>query len=603
MTTLTPASKPDASPPFDRRRAHVLLALVFGLLGVLMVRLWYLQVALGPEIERQAERYRTKSLRQPPMRGKIIDRNGELVAKVQPQDVLVMVPAEALDQHQTIAFVARVLGESKERIYKILKAAPNRNLPTPVAVGLTPEQYVALSEERFLHPAIQITEKPIRVYPDGASFSHAVGYVGPASEADLKEFSGADFDPGDFVGKVGVERQQERILHGQPGVEAMEVDAVGRPVGASLITARPPRPGGTVMLSLDGRLQRKANELLRGRLGAVVAVEPNTGEVLALTGSPTFDANLFATRILPEDWAALRDDPNQPLLNRALQSAYPPASTFKMLTAIAALNAGQITTRSGIVCRGAYQVGKRSFRCHRTHGYVDFLDAIALSCDTFFYHAAMRTGPDRLRDTAVRAGFGVASGVDLPSERSGLVPTDEWLAKKKLTWRGGDTANLAIGQGYLLATPLQMANWAALLANRGVAYRPHLVRAVLDPMTEETLWRARPEPAFRLDTSAAAWDAIHRAMVRCIESGTGTRARIEGIRWAGKTGSAEHNKSKKTHAWFIGYAPADNPRIAVAVLLEKAGHGGEQAAPIAAELVRTYLQPPAPPPPTSVAKL
>jgi penicillin-binding protein 2 len=578
--------------PGGRVREWVLLALVGAGLLVILGRMWYLQVALGSEIRREAEESRTKSIRQMPFRGRIVDRRGRLIATVAPQDVIALVPKEVENRPDTIAFVSKALGIPETRIRRILNAAPSRDLPVPVAVGVTGEQLVALSEERFLHPGVHVSEKPIRVYPDKDGFSHSVGYVGPSSPADVKAFKGLGFDASDFVGKIGVEREREELLHGTPGSDAVEINSRGAMIGGGLVTNRAPSPGATLTLTLDADLQRKALEMLKGRQGAVAAVEPRTGEVLVFASSPSYDANLFAERILPEDWKALRDDPQQPLLNRALQSAYPPGSPFKIITAIAGLKTGVISRYSSIVCQGGIRVGNRFFRCHKTHGYVTFTTAISESCDSFFYNTARNAGPDPVIQTARDCGLGQKSGIDLPNERSGTIPTDAWLKRHRRRWVGGDTTNLAIGQGYTTATPIQMADIAALVANGGVIYRPHILRQATDPLTKKVEFRAKPEVRFRVSLSEDGWAAIRNGMVQCIEHGTGTGgAKIPGFVWAGKTGSAEHGRGTRTHAWFIGYAPADDPKIAICVLLEGAGHGGDVAAPIAREIVRAYLLP------------
>ncbi len=581
----------------SQAREIALLCLVAVSLLVILGRMWYLQVAIGDDIKQQAERTRTKTVRQMPLRGRIYDRRGELIATVVPEDVVAMVPNEVKGHPEVLRFVSEILDLPVERIQKIFANAPSKDLPTPIFVGVTPEQVVRLSEERYRYPGLRISEQPIRYYKYGDTFSHAVGYVGPTSEADVKQFTGEQFDRSDFVGKVGIEREHELLLHGYPGVEAIEINARGKMIGEGLVTDKSPTSGDSLTLSLDVKLQRTALDLLKGRRGAVVALDPATGEILALAASPSYDANLFAKRILPDDWASLRDDPAQPLLNRALQSAYPPGSPFKLVTAIAGFESGTLSTGATNTCTGGVRVGNRVFKCHRTHGFVDFTHAISLSCDSFFYQVGIRAGKDALVKAALDCGFGARSGIDLPSERIGVVPTDEWLKKRKFRWVGGDAANSAIGQGYLIATPLQMADLAALIANHGTIYRPHLLRSAKDMASGKTTFQGRREAIRTVPLQSYQWDALSRGMVQCIEAGTATRnAYIPGLRWAGKTGSAEHgSKSNRTHAWFIGYAPADHPKIAVAVLVEQAGHGGDVAAPIAKEIVKSYLMRPASP--------
>ncbi|MCS7066861.1 MAG: penicillin-binding protein 2, partial [Fimbriimonadales bacterium] len=376
-------------------------------------------------------------------------------------------------------------------------------------------------------------------------------------------------------------------LHGVPGGEQVEVTPLGRRVRT--LQQLEPIPGSRLVLSLDVELQRRAHELLQGHVGALVALDPRTGEVLACVSQPSFDPNLFVPRIPAAIWRTLLNDPRAPLNNRAIQSAYAPGSIFKPIVALAGLETGMLTTRSRVVCPGGYQFGRRFFRCWRRHGAVDFYSSISLSCDTFYYVAAQKLGPDRLAEWSRAFGLGEVTGVDLPHERKGLVPDPDWKRHAlKQPWFGGETLNYGIGQGYLLTTPLQMAVATMGLANRGVIYRPHLVRQIIAP-DGRVQYRAQPEVIHRVQATPEHWDAVIEGMVRVVERGTARRARIAGVTVAGKTGSAEFRKGGKTHSWFIAFAPAENPRVVVCVLAEEAGHGSEVAVPIAAEWLKTFF--------------
>jgi penicillin-binding protein 2 len=377
---------------------------------------------------------------------------------------------------------------------------------------------------------------------------------------------------------------------GKPGLERLEVDAKRRPV--RLAERHNPVPGEQLILSLDGNLQRLAAHLLEGQRGAIVALDPKSGEVLCLFSSPTYDQMLFQNGIGIADYKRLTDDPGIPLLNRAIASFHSPGSTFKVVTALAAAQAGRMSLTDRVNCQGFYPLGRgRGPRCMSRHGSISFMTAMQKSCNTYFCEMGMRAGPEGLRNAALQTGLGDRLGIDLLGERTGIVPTDEWIARwrKPPVWYQGDTLNLAIGQGELLVSPLQMAYVTALIANDGKGYRPHLVRAVRSPYEDGTVRRVAPEVIHSVEAPAWFWPELKRSLVGVVEGGTGSSARIPGISWGGKTGSAEHRRGEKTHSWFIGYGPAEDPKIAICVFVEAAGHGGSVAAPMASQIVRRYL--------------
>jgi penicillin-binding protein 2 len=593
----------------DRRpiqpREYGLLLVMGVAFTVLIARLWYLQVLHGEELATRAELVRTRLMRIAPPRGLIMDRHGRTLATNRTQIAVSVLPDLLRRQPQRIPLVASRLKIAPEELRElVMNPRINPYVPLVVQKGISYEQAVELLESQYNLPEVEVSPLTMRWYPEGKIFAHVLGYVGQISEEELKAYRRktqetsiveaapvalqARYAGTDFVGKNGLERQYERYLHGMPGGEQVEVTPVGRRVRT--LQHIEPTPGARLILTLDARLQRRAYELLQGHRGALVALDPRTGEVLACVSQPSFDPNLFVPRIPASVWRTLLNDPRAPLNNRAVQSAYAPGSIIKPFFALAGLETGVLTTRSGITCAGGYSAGRRFFGCWRRHGAVDFYRSIALSCDTFYYITAQKLGPERLARWARAFGLGATTGIDLPHERKGLVPDPDWKrATHKQPWFGGDTLNYGIGQGYLLTTPLQMAVATMGIANRGILYRPQLVRQIIAP-DGKVLYTAQPEVIHRVQASPAHWDAVIEGMVQVVERGTARRARLAGITIAGKTGSAEFRKGGKPHAWFIAFAPAENPRVALCVMAEEAGHGGEIAVPIATEWLKTFFE-------------
>jgi penicillin-binding protein 2 len=376
---------------------------------------------------------------------------------------------------------------------------------------------------------------------------------------------------------------------GQIGAESFEIDNRGRPKRA--VERAQAKPGRRVLLSLDSRLQVLATQLLAGRKGAVVAIEPSTGEVLCLVSSPTYDSKLFDGGIRAGDWNTLRTDETSPLTNRAIRSSYAPGSSFKIVTTLASLFAGQFSATRSVYCRGYFEVGNRKTKCMGHHGAISFDRAFRKSCNTYFIRIGYDAGIENLRKAALACGLGAKTGIDLPAEGKGIIPTEEWLAQfnPPAKWYPGDTVNVCIGQGMVGVTPLQMASLVSLVANNGVSYVPHVVRAFKDPLSESEPTIVKPKELVRVQAPPELWQGLKGGMVGVIQDGTAGSARIQGLTWGGKTGSSEHRKGAKTHSWFVGIAPIEQPKIVVAVLVEESGHGGEVAAPIARQLVERFL--------------
>lgn len=588
-------------------RAYHLLWLIFVLFSILIARLWSLQIAQGEELAARAEVVRTRLLRVQPPRGAIVDRNGIELAKNRAKFVVTVMPDSIRKQPQRIAWLAEQLempeSELKDAIFS---KQINPYVPLIVASGISMKQATILMENRHIMSDIDVNLQPSRVYPYGKLFAHLIGYVGQISQEELKTYTQIDpqeeslisfseegmppialYDGSDQVGKNGIERQYQHWLHGVPGGERVIVTPLGKRVGT--LEEIEPTAGAKLTLTIDKRLQQTAHDLLKGRLGALVAIDPRNGEVLASVSQPTFDANLFVGRIPAKLWNQLMADPRYPLNNRAIQSAYAPGSIFKPLVALGGLREGVISTQTGTHCGGGLQIGRRYFRCWTRHGSVNFYSSLSQSCDVFYYQTAQKLGPDRLAAISREFGLGARTGIDLPHERSGLVPDIAWKQKSyNQPWYGGETFNFGIGQGYLLTTPLQMAVATAAIANKGHVYRPHLLRKAVDQQGK-TLYQVKRETLHDIQAPTAYWDAVIEGMVRTVESGTAKGSRVPGVRVAGKTGSAEFRKGGKTHSWYVAFAPADNPRVAICVMAEEAGHGGEVAVPIAQKWLQAFF--------------
>ncbi len=561
----------DASDKRSRfRHAVWVLALLF---GTLSLRLFWFQVIRTDTYQRLSEENRARMLTIEAPRGSIRDRFGEPLARDVVRSVLV-----AADT--SVAYNTSPLAGSP------VFAEPG--LDGVVSSDLAPRQVAVFEENRHLFLGLRREGALARHYPYGKAFSHVVGYVGEVSEHEVEE--DPSFRQGELVGRSGVERAYQQALRGTDGWEYVEVDALGTVVGP-LLGKVPVLPvwGRDVVLTLDAGLQKAAYQLLeeQGR-GAVVALDPRTGEVRALVSSPAFDPNLFSGPMTRPVWQRLHEDPGHPLLNRAIQSAYPPGSVFKLVVAASALGADVLGVRDTFKpCTGALRYGRRVFHCWKEegHGRLAVIDAIVQSCDVFFYQLGLELGLERMSTTARAMGFGCATGIDIAPEAIGLIPTREWYDEKfgPRGWTTGVLLNLAIGQGELLATPLQVARFMGALANGDSLPVPHLTRASGD----ESHARPTPKPlAMDRQTLSVLREAAERVLSD--PQGTARGSRIPGIAIAGKTGTAQ-NPAGDDHSWFACYAPVEDPRIAVAVIVENAGHGSTVAAPLATALVRYYL--------------
>lgn len=562
-----------------------LVLVLFGFLG----RLWYLQVSLADELRERADTTGQINVEKLAPRGKIVDRTGAILGGVQQMVVVTAKPKLALKNPEVVAKVAAMLGIETTALTKAIRDVDYAGeIAVPVYVGadvVTASKIAEMSDEL---PGFGVESQAMRTYARPTEVGHIMGYVRTPRKVDVERLEAQGVRPAQYVGIIGLERQYETILMGKPGTEKVAVDARRRRTRS--LGADEPVPGATAILSLDAKFQTLANELLRGRRGSVAALDPRNGEVLCLASSPTYDASLFLKGISKTAYSQLRDDPAKPMFFRATGASYPPGSTFKIVTTIASWLTNKASLTSTTFCPGYLKVGNRKIKCLGTHGSIAYDLAFTKSCNTYFGNLAMEVGREGLLEACRQIGLGKPTGLDLPGESAGTVPTPEWWAKhRERRWSLGDTANFGIGQGELATTPLQMASVVALVANRGISYKPHLLKATLGPEEGAKQVPFVPEILGKVEARDDQWQTLSQAMFHVIEYGTAKSAQIAGVDWGGKTGSAENHQDNETHSWFVGMGPIRDPKIVICVMVENAGHGGEVAAPIAARLVKYWL--------------
>ncbi len=570
------------------RRLLILRAVVSLAFAVIFVRLVQLEVFQGALNRRLADENRIRVIRLLAPRGDIVDRHGRLLAGSRLAFSVCVVPEElSIAGRSDPAALARLLGIPVEEVKQRLSRV-ERTRAEPIAVwrNASPQAVARLEEQAIYVTGVTVLSNAIRDYPHGPLAAHVLGYVGEISAEELAQQGDGDYRSGDLIGKTGIEKVAEGVLRGVDGGEQIEVEARGRKVRT--LGAVPPQPGRKVWLALDLDLQQAAEQALGERTGAVVAMDPNTGEVLALVSHPAFDPNLFSGSLTPAVWSRLTG-PTRPQQDRAVDSSYPPGSVFKPITAAAALEAGEASLQSRYFCGGSLTLGDWQLRCWKQggHGPIDFLEGFAQSCNVMFATLGRRVGPARLAEMARRFGMGEVTGIDLPQEASGLVPSPEWKRRRRhQAWYPGDTCQMAIGQGDCLVTPLQVAVEFAAIANGGYLVRPRIVIR-LEGEQQAVGDQAERAIGLRQDTLAA----LRRGCEAVVEpGGTAHSIASDQYRIAGKTGTAE-NPSGPPHAWFAGYAPADDPALVVVVIVERGGHGATSAAPIARHLFDTALLP------------
>jgi penicillin-binding protein 2 len=590
-------------------RAVVSGVLVLVALALVVVRLVHLQVDNHEHYSVLSKDNRVKLQPVPPTRGLIYDARGLPIADNHPTFSLEITIEKVDNLEQTIAELAKILPiDDKDRSrFARMRAQRVRFQGVPIRLNLTEEEIARFSLDSYRFPGVDVTAELIRTYPYGDLTAHVLGYVGRINEDEMGRIDGSDYAGTHFIGKGGVEKAHEGLLHGHVGYQQVEINARGRVLRT--LEAKQPVAGRDLLLYLDMGLQRAATAALGDNRGAVVAIDPRTGGVLALVSKPGFDPNLFVQGIAQKDYHDLLYSPDKPLFNRAVRGQYPPGSTVKPFVGIAGLAAGAIDAHKTKFCPGSYRLpgqGHR-YRCWRRggHGNVALEQAIVQSCDVYFYDLAYDLGIERLKGYLGTFGFGARTGIDVAGELGGLVPSKHWKEQvRKQLWNPGETLIVGIGQGAFLATPLQLAAATAAMANRGRFIAPRVARATRLPGDKQAT--ELPLVSHPIDVGDPRhWDQVIRAMTQVVESPNGTAKRIRSpdYRIAGKTGTAQvftvgqnetYNASRVTermrdHALFIAFAPVEDPRIAVAAIVENGGHGGTVAAPVVRRVIDAYL--------------
>jgi len=582
------------------RRLTVLLAVIAAAFVVLAIRLWQVQIVQGEYFLRLSEENRLRVTSVAAPRGLIEDRRGRPVVLNRPAFTVSVLPMEMRHPEQVIPEVVRTLGlDPAEAAARIAAGRDRPFQPVRLRRDVPKEIVAAIEENRMDLPGVMVEVEPVREYPLGPLGVHLLGYLGEISDRDLDALRAQGYEAGDLIGKDGVERIYDRQLRGRNGQIQAEVDAQGRPL--RVLATTPAEPGNTVRLGLDLDLQRVAEEALGTRVGALVAMDPRDGSIVALVSHPAFDPNLFATSITAANWTQLVQDPAQPLLDRAIQGGYPMGSVFKVVTATAALELGIVGADSRFYCPGYYNLGGRIFHDHEAHGNLNFLEGIAQSCNVVFWTVARPVGPERLGEFARMYGLGQKTGIDLVQESTGIIPDPAWKIRTiREPWYAGDTLNTAVGQGFTLATPLQVARMLAAVANGGTVVTPHVVTEVRSPKGR-VLLRIAPPAGGQVRIRPQTLSVLRAGLAAVVTHGTAASIQIPGLAVAGKTGTAE-NPHGKPHAWFAGYAPIDSPQLVVVALVENVGFGAEFAAPIVQRVFEAAFGLPLQPlPPTSPA--
>lgn len=601
---------------FRRRLVTGAVLIVIGFAG-LLARFVYLQIYQYAHYQTLSDSNRIAIVPIAPNRGVITDRNGIVLAQSYSGYTLEVTPSRVKNLDATIDELARLVDiqpRDRKRFKRLLEETKNFE-SLPLRTRLSDEEVARFAVNRYRFPGVEIKARLFRQYPFGELASHLIGYIGRINDGDLERIDGwnetANYKGSDYIGKVGLELSYERELHGTTGVEEVEVDAGGRAVRT--LSRTPPISGNNLRLSLDIKLQQAAEAAFGERRGALVAIDPSNGEVLALVSKPGFDPNLFVDGIDPANWDALNTSPDKPLLNRPLRGAYPPGSTIKPFLALSALTSGKRTATQQIFDPGFFQIPGKRFRDDKPggHGYIDMPRAIIVSCDTYFYALGADADIDVSHDFLAQFGYGSATGIDIEGELAGVLPSRAWKRERfsgpnyreeNRKWYLGDSISAGIGQGYNAFTPLQQAVAIATLANDGRAFWPHLVRAIEDVKTG-TVREIAPRETRTVAVKPEYLALVKNALVGVPREGTSARA-FAGASYvsAGKTGTAQVFSLKgekydagrvserlRDHAWYIAYAPADRPRIALAVLVENGGFGAQAAAPIARTVFDYYL--------------
>ena len=583
----------------------------------LWMRIWYLQILKWQYLTGLSENNRVRMVTLPAHRGMIKDRNGKTLVSIRPSFNLYLTPEDAQELDTSLDKLAQRISFDRAKLKK--EMALSKSFKQVLIKGDISRSEVAFVEENNMSlPGIQIKAEPLRNYVFNDLASHTLGYLGEVSKESLRNQEGSAFRQGDFVGKNGLEKKYESLLHGVKGYKEVEVDVSGREL--KTLRKLPPESGNNLILTLDVKVQAELEKLMTGTVeqkmnGSVVVIKVQTGEIIAITSKPSFNPNMFAAGISPQNWSGLMGDEWNPLQNRSIRGQYPPGSTYKIVTALAGLEEGVIKPDTTIFCPGHFRLGRGQYRCWKKsgHGSMNLHDALVQSCDVYFYTIGHRLGIDVIAEYAKRFGLGRPTRLGLSREKNGLIPTTQWkLLNKKEPWQLGETISASIGQGYNLVTPIQQAIMMAAVANGGTLLKPYLVKRIEGP-DGQVRKEYFPEITGQIGVNPEHLEQVRMALRGVVNEprGTGQKSRMKNIIVSGKTGTAQVVRMKsneelekneiipfryRDHAWFVAFAPYERPEIAVAIIVEHGGHGGVTAGPIARKIFKKYFKLYPPPP-------
>jgi len=597
-----------ADSEWYKQRITGVMVCVLVAFTVLLVRLLYLQIVMGGEYLTLSLNNRIRLQSIDPPRGLIYDRNNRVLVENRPSFDVTITLKDARPVEKTITKLADYLDLPSQELMQKLSSSKGISAYKPIQLqqDIGRDALASIEAHKYDLPGIAINVKLLRHYLNIKDAAHLIGYL---SEINSTELAGGKYPGrrrGDFIGKFGAEKAFEKYLQGTRGGRQVEVNANGRVVRVLKTVAA--KPGQNIHLTIDHILQKKAESLLQGVAGAAVAMDPGSGRILALASSPSFDQNYFASGMSHEQWDSLISNPFRPMENKAIQGEYPPGSTYKIITALAGLEEGVIDEATEFFCPGYHRFGNRIYRCWKRggHGKVNIVKALAQSCDVYFYQVGQLLGVDRLAWYAKAGGLGSRTGINLGKEGRGLIPTAAWKKKRTgVAWQRGETLSVAIGQGFNLATPLQMVDLTSAIANGGTRYKPIILESITTA-DGRVVYQNEPQVMGKIPLSAPSLELVKKGLWEVVngEKGTARSSRLADIEISGKTGTSQVISRKKDdtrseeerpahlrpHAWFIAFAPSAAPEIAVAVLVEHGEHGSSAAAPIATELIKTFLR-------------
>jgi len=594
-----------------RKKIKVYVVLVVISFLVVLMRVWYLQILKGEDFMGQSEENRIRKISLPDYRGTIKDRHGKTIVNIRPSFSLYVTPEDAENLSSSLEILSGLIEIDEGKVRDDILQSPSFK-DVLMKRDISRKEVAYIEENKMLLPGIRIKVEPIRSYVHKNFASHILGYLGEVSKVELKNPKFGRYEQGDMIGKNGLEKIYEFDLRGQKGFKEIEVDVSGREL--KMLRKLSPKTGNSLVLTLDNRVQEKLEKLMDGvseenpTEGSAVVMKVQSGEIIAMASKPSFDPNFLATGISRKKWKSLIRDEKTPLQNRAIDGQYPPASTYKLITAYAALSEKVIEPEETIFCPGQFPLGKRNYRCWKKkgHGHMNLHDALVQSCDVYFYTLGHKLGIDNLAKYANKLGLGEITGIELKGEKPGLVPSRLWKKKvKNEIWFPGETISASIGQGYNLVTPLQSVSMISAIASGGLLVRPHLVKRIED-FNGSLIKEFFPEVKQNIEIDPEVLKHLKEGLRGVVHDmrGTGHRARLKNITVSGKTGTAQVVGMKESeedepeeeipyahrdHAWFVAFAPYEKPEVAISIIIEHGGHGGETAAPIAKKVLETYF--------------